>query len=236
MIPAASGNYEPGEPRMKLVRLMTTRWVLCLLLVSSAAAGAQTQYVSDQLEITLRSGPGNQYRILRMLESGTAVQVIERDDQGWSRIRTAGTEGWVLSRYLMNRPAARDQLASANTQVERLREETQKLRAELEATKAQLKDAQATVAELRRDNQALEQKVERAGRGLQLADTNQTLREQVATQQQQVQALEEQASELADRSRQDWFVVGAGVLIAGIIIGLIIPRIRWRRRERWDSW
>lgn len=221
---------------MKLARHSTTRWLFFLLLVFCATAGAQTRYVSDQLEITLRSGPGNQYRILRMLESGTAVEVIERNDDGWSRIRVGGTEGWVLTRYLMNQPAARDRLTDASTRVEQLREQTQRLRAELEATKTRLKDAQATVAELRRDNQALEQKVERAGRGLQLADTNQALRQQVATQQQQVQSLEEQAAELADRSRQDWFVVGAGVLIAGIVIGLIIPRIRWRRRERWDSW
>ena len=221
---------------MKLARHITTQWLFFLLLVFCATAGAQTRYVSDQLEITLRSGPGNQYRILRMLESGVAVEIIERNDQGWSRIRAGGTEGWVLSRYLMNQPAARDRLTNASTRVEQLREETQRLRAELETTQTRLKDAQATVADLRRDNQALEQKVERAGRGLQLADTNQALRQQVATQQQQVQSLEEQAAELADRSRQDWFVVGAGVLIAGIVIGLIIPRIRWRRRERWDSW
>lgn len=221
---------------MKLARHITTRSLFFLLLVFCATAGAQTRYVSDQLEITLRSGPGNQYRILRMLESGTAVEVMERNDQGWTRIRAGGAEGWVLTRYLMNQPAARDRLTDASTRAEQLREQTQRLRAELEAVKTQLKDAQATVAELRRDNQALEQKVERAGRGLQLADTNQTLRQQVATQQQQVQSLEEQAAELADRSRQDWFVVGAGVLIAGIVIGLILPRIRWRRRQRWDSW
>ena len=40
---------------------------------------------------------------------------------------------------------------------------------------------------------------------------------------------------LKDRTARDWFMVGAGVVILGMIIGLIIPRIRWRKKSSWDS-
>jgi SH3 domain protein len=30
-------------------------------------------------------------------------------------------------------------------------------------------------------------------------------------------------------------MVGAGVIILGMIIGLIIPRIRWRKKSSWDT-
>jgi SH3 domain protein len=40
-------------------------------------------------------------------------------------------------------------------------------------------------------------------------------------------------SQLGSRSRQNWFVVGAAVLFAGIVIGLIAPTLRRTRRSSW---
>lgn len=34
-------------------------------------------------------------------------------------------------------------------------------------------------------------------------------------------------------SSRDWFFAGAGVLLAGILVGLIAPRLRRRRRSSW---
>jgi SH3 domain protein len=30
-------------------------------------------------------------------------------------------------------------------------------------------------------------------------------------------------------------MVGAGVVLIGILAGLIIPRIRWRKKSSWDT-
>ena len=82
--------------------------VFCLLvLLPIAQAGAQTVWVSDQFEVMLRSGPSTSNAIERMLPSGTQLEVLERNaDAGYARVRTnAGTEGWVLSRYLMSEPS-----------------------------------------------------------------------------------------------------------------------------------
>jgi len=38
---------------------------------------------------------------------------------------------------------------------------------------------------------------------------------------------------LSSRSRQNWFIVGAGVLSGGIVIGLIAPSLRRKRRSDW---
>ena len=70
-------------------------WAICLLSILPAAyAGAQSVWVSDQFEVMLRTGPSTSNAIERMLSSGTALEVIERDDEsGYSRVRTAaGTE------------------------------------------------------------------------------------------------------------------------------------------------
>ncbi|NJD05784.1 MAG: TIGR04211 family SH3 domain-containing protein, partial [Methylococcaceae bacterium] len=35
--------------------------------------------------------------------------------------------------------------------------------------------------------------------------------------------------------RQNWFMIGAGVLFSGVLLGLILPRMSWRKRSSWDS-
>ena len=81
-------------------------------LLFTTAASAESAWVSDEFEITLRSGPSTSNAIELMLNSGTELEVLERDaESGYSRVRTGGgTEGWVLTRYLMNEPARRETL------------------------------------------------------------------------------------------------------------------------------
>ena len=82
---------------------------LTSLLLLPAMAHAEPAWISDQFEITLRSGPSTSNAIQLMLRSGTQVEVLERDaDSGYSRVRTGGgTEGWVLTRYLMREQSRR---------------------------------------------------------------------------------------------------------------------------------
>ncbi|MEO0974872.1 MAG: TIGR04211 family SH3 domain-containing protein, partial [Pseudomonadota bacterium] len=85
---------------------MLPRTLACsLLLALSVPALADTAWVTDRFEITLRSGPSTRNEIRRMLPSGAALEVLEQDaDSGYTRVQTAsGSEqGWVLTRYLMN--------------------------------------------------------------------------------------------------------------------------------------
>jgi SH3 domain protein len=38
---------------------------------------------------------------------------------------------------------------------------------------------------------------------------------------------------LSGRNNQSWFLVGAGVLFGGVVIGLIAPSLRRKRRSDW---
>ena len=92
-------------------------FTVSLLLGLAGNALAEVRYVSDTLEITMRSGKGTSYGITRMLRSGTRVEVLEEDKKtGYTHVRTAGgKEGWVLSRFLMKGQAARDRLRHERT-------------------------------------------------------------------------------------------------------------------------
>jgi SH3 domain protein len=202
---------------------------------------AETRYVSDSLEITMRSGKGNSYSITRMLDSGTPVEVLEVDkDEGYTRVRTkSGKEGWVLSRYLMKTPAARDRLASAEknlaeielekrkleTAMAALTEEKNTLAAELETLTGQNRKAGQELAEIKRT----------ASSALAIDAENKDLKSRVVTLERDLQTLQQENEGLRDRSDRDWFMVGAGVVLLGILIGLIIPRIRWRKKSSWDT-
>lgn len=121
-----------GEKRLGL---------LVLLLVLAVGAGIvlaeTTRYVTDQLSVTLRTGKGAQYSIVKVLGSGTRVRVLETDEEsGYARVRAGdGSEGWMLSRYLMNEPAARDRLPEVLERNRQLEEENARLEKALAALK-----------------------------------------------------------------------------------------------------
>jgi SH3 domain protein len=36
-------------------------------------------------------------------------------------------------------------------------------------------------------------------------------------------------------NKQNWFMIGAGVLFGGIFLGVILPRLSWRKKNSWES-
>ena len=90
-----------------------------LLILCSAAAFAKTAYVTDELKITLRTGESATHRIARMLPTGERLTVLSTNPAtGYSKVRTAGgSEGFVLTRQLVDQPVARDRLAAAEAEV-----------------------------------------------------------------------------------------------------------------------
>lgn len=215
--------------------------VLAVLSLAALTAAAETRYVSDQLEITLRSGTSTQHSIVRMLRSGTALETLEVDEaSGYTRVRTpGGTEGWVLTRYLMDDPAARERLAAitqrAGSQENRaleLAEEVQRLQAErasLEAQRAGLEEELGEVsAELERIRRV-------SASALELDKVNRELRTRLAATEQSGDQFRSRISELESNTRRDWFLAGAGVLVLGLILGLVLPRMRFRRRSGWGD-
>jgi len=217
------------------------KWVICLLCVIPLAnVSAEPSWISDQFEVMLRTGPSTSNAIERMLPSGTALDVIERDDEsGYSRVRTAaGTEGWVLTRYLMGEPSAREQLTTLTGRLTNANVEGSTLTSQLGAIKGEYDSAKRQISSLERDKQQLEKELAEikrtAANVLSINTQNQELREQLTTAEIAADTLEQQNRELSGQTTRYWFVTGAVVLIVGMILGIWLPRIRWQRRTRYD--
>lgn len=195
--------------------------ITCLLILSaSQGALAQTRYVTDQFEIMMRTGQGNQFGIVRQLKSGTEVTVIEQNAD-YTQVRlSSGAEGWVLTRYLMDQPSGRDQVAALQLKYDQLKanfdqqveQETQNLQKEI----ARLENLAKKPLELQQENAALKKQLEQQKeRYLALAEESEVLK-----------------SPYKDRQ---WFVTGAFVVAASMIFGIILTRIPWQRKKRWNE-
>ena len=215
---------------------------ICLLSVVTSHMHAQTmRYVTDSLRLETRQGPGTDYRITRMLSSGTRVTVLEQDpEKGYSRIALDdGSEVWILSRFLMDEPAARAQLAEAVENSTREREIARDLASQLETLGQTAGEIEHSRSELARDKELLQTDLARikqaAADPLAIKERNQRLDKQLETLTMDLDAAKQQNRALKERSEQNWFIAGAGVLLGGMILGLVIPKMRWKRRRRWGE-
>jgi len=222
-------------------RFLAQLTVLFLLLTLSAATAAQTVWVSDIFEVTLRTGPTTSNAIQMMVESGTELEVLERDaDAGYTRVRTnGGTEGWVLSRYLMSEASARQQLETLSRQLTNANSEGTSLDSQLSAIRSEYDGAKRRIAQLERSESSLQEELadirRTAANTLAIDSQNKDLQHQLTNTEIQVSVLEQANEKLSGQTTRNWFIAGALVLFGGVLLGLILPRMKWQKKSRYDS-
>ncbi|MCB1734339.1 MAG: TIGR04211 family SH3 domain-containing protein [Gammaproteobacteria bacterium] len=213
---------------------------LALLLISVLPAQAATRYVTDALEITLRAGNSTQHKITRMLKSGTPLQVQEEAD-GWAHVSTPdGRDGWVLSRFLIDEPIARERLEVAEKQLAQFRTGGDSLRRDFANLQTQNQQLLADNASLSAQKTQLEQDLKQlrtdTADTLGITRSNRLLKAKVVELEKHVAGLEAETNRLRDATASTWFLYGAGVIFGGILLGLILPRVPLPRRKRRGMW
>ncbi len=203
--------------------------VLAFIFYGAGLASAQTWYVTDALEITLRTGPELDRKITAMLKSGQPMEIVEKGNE-WSLVRLpSGREGWVLNRFIKSEVPVKIQFAElqkkydsllegAATPLQKVKElsgENTQLRADLGKARQNLAALQKSYTELRTTTaDAVRIKKERD-----------RLSKALALQSKEAGLLK---STLVDAEKNEtlwWFITGAAVLLFGIIIGVAIrPR------------
>ncbi|MEL7187713.1 MAG: TIGR04211 family SH3 domain-containing protein [Pseudomonadota bacterium] len=216
------------------------RPLLASFFLFATVAHGEPAWVSDQFEIMLRSGPSTNNAIQLMVDSGTRLEVLERDaDTGYSRVRTpGGTEGWVLTRYLMNEASAREQLETLTSQLTNANSRGSSLNDQLAAVRGEYDSANRRIEALESENANLESELAEikrtAANVLGINDQNQQLMTQLSDAQIRADTLEEENRQLMSQAKRYWFLSGALVLLVGVVLGIWLPRIRWQRRSRYD--
>ncbi len=206
--------------------------LLLILSLFATAIQAETMFISDNLKITLRSGPSTGNKILAVLQSGQTVEVVNPGDE-WSQVTMAdGKEGWVLSRYLTPNPTHNLRLERLDTkhknlmaQAAALLEENNKLKAESKRLRSEF---QTTQNQMQKTTSEYETLKTEAAEFLTLKANYDRAASQLAEQTEKAQTLEEQLTKMEMNYAIKWFLAGSAVLIVGFLIGFSTKRQRRR--------
>ncbi|RKZ99217.1 MAG: TIGR04211 family SH3 domain-containing protein [Gammaproteobacteria bacterium] len=208
-------------------------------LFFSMTVSAKVQYVSDELVINMRSGKGNSFKIIKIIKSGTPLTILQQDS-GYTRAKTPkGVEGWVLSRFLINTPVARNLLAEAQQNVAQMKEKYDAMESELSTIKSERDILSSSEAKLLSNKETLNVELAKlqkiAARPMQLEAENDKLRNELVEIEAENRLIKQEYQTLEDNSDQEWFMTGAGVLFGGMILGLIFPKLRsGQRKANWN--
>jgi SH3 domain protein len=213
--------------------------LLCLLSVATNAATAEVRYVVDRLSITMRSGQSTQHQILRFWPSNTQLELLKSGEK-YSRVQGPdGSEGWVLNQYLTAKPTAKLRLAATQAKLISLEKENTRLQTELKTLHSQQGELGTQLKKLHGEDKKQADELTHlqrvAAKPLKLENENQRLKKEVLDLENERELLRQENQMLTDSSDREWFLNGAGVIILGIIIGLITPRLRLRKKSSWGE-
>ncbi len=206
------------------------RLLLCCWLAAPIAVQAESAFIIDQVEAGLHEDRDPDSPILKLLPTGSELEILARDGNRVQVRDEAGTVGWLDQRFLMPDKPTRQLLNEAEAELERTRAELQRLREQQSDTDD--------------DNVSAERR--------QLRETRDRLETELAAERDKVAELRSRISELeqgsaaTDQSRapvaQRWLeaaldnpripIAAALVLVLiGMLIGAWLLDYRNRRRH-----
>lgn len=203
------------------------RLLVAFLVLTSLPLVSQAETRFVELEVTLRSGQGTEFEIIRMIRSGTPVEVLESNQRtGYTRVQMpGGTAGWILTRYLTANPVGAEELVAARQTIDQLTRENRELTDDRNRYMSEADNLAAELAKLK----------ELSANALALEDSNQQLQARLKRGEETIAQLEKDNARLSSTGNRDWFLAGGGVLVLGILMGVILPRLRWRRKRSWSD-
>ncbi len=227
----------------RLINLILIAFVLLTLnapfaMAQETESEIETRYVSNSLLINMRAGEGTNYKILARLRSGTPLELVSVNQKsGYSKVKTeSGKTGYVLSRQLMDEPrtCVNPPLTEATlTQLENLSDNQIRSRfVQLTTDYTKLQERYQTATdEKKKLTQELAGIHQTASNAINIAKERTELRKQVTDLTRQLADLQQAKRDFENSHNQRWFIIGAAVLILGILFGFILPRLSFGRRQ-----
>ena len=231
---------------MRITQIIRLKLIIFLLLlfpftVSVGIVCSETQYVSDQLIITLREGKGNEYNIIKTLKAGTPLEIIEENER-YLKVRTeSGSEGWVLKQYVTEETPKPEIIASLekeidrfNTKIEKYKKDKASLQDELKTTKSDhnnkirglqqnVSESKGKVGQTSRDLKAITERynalIKNSKDVVLLVKERDIIKESNSELQTKTEQLQKENDELKQSQSIWWFVAGGGVFLVGWLVG-----------------
>lgn len=207
-------NNDCLMPNLRLIGI-----TLFALSVSVGTHAEEKRYVSDELSTWVRSGPGDNYRLVGTVNAGEEVALLQQNNE-YGQVRdSSGRTAWIPLKQLNTQPSLRTRVPELENQVKTL---TDKL-TNIDNTWNQ------RTAEM-------QQKVARSDGVINgLKDENQKLKNELIVAQKKVNAANLQLDDKQRTIIMQWFMYGGGVLGVGLLLGLLLPHMipTRKRKDRW---
>ena len=207
---------------------------LALMLITLRVSAESYVYITDQLDLPIRSDKSFNNNIIRLLPSGTELSLLQSTEDGWAQIQFDDTIGWIKSFYLSPDPSAREKLKkltrtyNANKLlISKLSGEKEELESQLLTVKQENTDLIVQSSKSQAEKEHIEQIYQDA---LKLEHENEKLIQEKLQLKAELQLSVNNTQIQKDTSSRNWFIVGAIVLFFGMIIGFIVPGLLNRRR------
>lgn len=211
--------YDKNDDLMRKLRLIGL--TLLALSVSAGVHAEEKRYVSDELSTWVRSGPGDNYRLVGTINAGEQVALLQTDSNtNYAQVRDGnGRTAWIPLKELSNEPSLRTRVPDLENQVKTL---TDKLN-NIDATWNQ------RTADMQKKVSGSDNEING------LKEENQKLKNQLIVAQKKVNAANLQLDDKQRTIIMQWFMYGGGVLGVGLILGLVLPHLipSRKRKDRW---
>jgi SH3 domain protein len=212
--------------------------ILLFLFSSGSVSSAQQQYVTDTFRITLRTGPSTENKIITMLPSGTPLEVLETSGE-WSNVRFTEDEevktGWVLQRYLTTETPCRLRIDALqrerNQQRDRLQSLEKRLAEKTDLERKSSKELENTLASLEKVTNEYETLKKGSADFLALQAEHEATQTELSKTRDSLELITAKYDELKSSERKKWFLIGAGVILFGILVGVILGRREKKRKS-----
>jgi len=207
-----------------------TLFIQYIILIFTISAQAESMYVTDLIKVDLRTGPSIGHKIIKMVESGEKIELIE-PGQDWSLVRlNDGKEGWILNRYMISDETSKIKLVQLESEHSTLKakvnsifEENSELKTENKKLGSEFSDTKKELERIRNEYEALKAD---SAEFLTLQSKFEKVTKQLSEQTKRSNALEKQISELEVSYYIKWALTGSSVLFVGFVLGLIGKRQR----------
>jgi SH3 domain protein len=204
---------------------------MCLVLFSTPVL-AENKYISDTVKVTMRTGPGNDRKIISLLSIGTKVEVVQPGDE-WTLVRLANEkEGWVINRFLTDKIPSDIELKILKSKYQALKDSASKMQEKNSLLKAENEKLTTESAVIRKELQKTTNDYEalktESKEFLGLQSKFKAASSKLAEQTKKAEKFEDELTKLLWNQNIKWFLSGAGVLILGFIIGFSAKRQRRR--------
>jgi len=248
-----AGHHKPSDwIQQRVMKTATTFLVLTLFLAVIAPLQAETLipaasnqdpatvYVSDSVEIPLRAGTSNRYKVIGSVRSGAPIEVLKVDKgKGYTQIRTpAGVRGWIRSDQLTETPSSQELLASVRQELEKLQAKHSDFKQHMDEVVNRPSGENLSYPQIYEEALRLRQQLAQyrkvASDTVAIDERNKALQERVVMLERELQIVQQKNQALHNDNDSIRFLVGAVLLGAALLVSVLMPRIREQRRTQWS--